>query len=66
MAGIRQAKAICARCPLQDACLAYALQGQETYGIWGGHTERERRRLLRYRHDRIVGDLAYEVEAVNQ
>ena len=40
----RGAKAICNACPVQMACLEYALQNN-TAGIWGGLTERERRRL---------------------
>jgi WhiB family redox-sensing transcriptional regulator len=39
------AKRICARCPVKSPCLAYAMQGNETLGIWGGLTEVERRRL---------------------
>ncbi len=38
---------ICATCPVQEECLDYALMARERYGIWGGTTERERRRLLR-------------------
>lgn len=41
------ARALCARCPVREACLDYALYVQEPYGIWGGLTEIERRRLLR-------------------
>jgi WhiB family redox-sensing transcriptional regulator len=43
------AKAICAGCPVRDACLAYALDTREAYGIWGGMNEDERRALLRQR-----------------
>ena len=43
------AKAICAGCPVRDACLAYALDTGQEYGIWGGLTEDERRALLRHR-----------------
>lgn len=39
-----QALAYCARCPVRDACLDYALRFDEL-GIWGGTTYRERRRL---------------------
>jgi WhiB family redox-sensing transcriptional regulator len=39
------AKSICARCPVTSECLSYALQVNETLGIWGGHTEVERRHL---------------------
>jgi len=43
------AKAICAECPVREACLEYALAAREKYGVWGGLTERERRRILRHR-----------------
>lgn len=39
------AKQICAACPVRLACLQWALDNYEQYGIWGGLTERERRRL---------------------
>lgn len=41
----REAKRICRRCPIRDACLEYALVNGERFGIWGGQSERERRRL---------------------
>lgn len=44
-----EAKAICARCPVRDACLAYAMDTAEAYGIWGGLNEDERRAMLRRR-----------------
>jgi WhiB family redox-sensing transcriptional regulator len=37
------AKAICARCPVQAPCLAYALARPGLRGVWGGLSERERR-----------------------
>ena len=43
------AKAICASCPVQGACLEWALSVREKDGVWGGATERERRRILRRR-----------------
>jgi WhiB family redox-sensing transcriptional regulator len=43
------AKAICAVCPVREACLEHALGTREKHGIWGGLTERERRRVLRQR-----------------
>lgn len=42
----KQAKAICKRCPIIDACLKYALDNDERFGIWGGKSERERRQIL--------------------
>lgn len=41
------AKRVCAGCTVRDACLDYALTNGERYGIWGGMSERERRRLRR-------------------
>ncbi|MGC1512913.1 MAG: WhiB family transcriptional regulator [Acidimicrobiales bacterium] len=38
----RHAKAICASCPVQDACLQYAMEVGEAHGIWGGLNESER------------------------
>src|SRR5919197_788932 len=45
----REAKANCARCPVRDECLEYALRIREPHGIWGGLNELERRTLLRSR-----------------
>ncbi|GGY73258.1 WhiB family transcriptional regulator [Streptomyces omiyaensis] len=42
-----QAKTICTDCSVRTLCLAYALDHRIEYGIWGGTTERERRRLLK-------------------
>jgi len=39
------AKAVCARCLVRAECLAYALAEHIQHGIWGGTSERERRRL---------------------
>jgi WhiB family transcriptional regulator, redox-sensing transcriptional regulator len=44
-----QAKQVCAACPVQGACLEYALGRREKEGVWGGCTERERRRIIRQR-----------------
>jgi len=43
------AKAICTQCPVQGACLEWALANRESDGVWGGATERERRRIIRRR-----------------
>lgn len=43
------AKAICGMCPVQELCLEWALSTREKEGVWGGATERERRRIIRRR-----------------
>ncbi|WP_308493279.1 WhiB family transcriptional regulator [Microbacterium terrisoli] len=43
----RDAKRVCASCPVRDQCLEYALHNDERFGIWGGLSERERRKLKR-------------------
>ncbi len=43
----RDAKRICASCQVSAECLEYALQNDERFGIWGGLSERERRKLKR-------------------
>lgn len=44
---IAAAKALCAKCPVRAACLRFALETGQGYGIWGGLTEDERRNLRR-------------------
>ena len=46
---VEQAKAICAQCAVRQACLEHALASRERDGIWGGATEKERRRIIRQR-----------------
>ena len=41
----RDAKKICASCEVRTECLEYALANDERFGIWGGLSERERRKL---------------------
>jgi WhiB family redox-sensing transcriptional regulator len=43
----REAKRICSGCEVRAECLEYALANDERFGIWGGLSERERRRLRR-------------------
>ena len=44
-----EAKAICALCPVRLSCLEHALTMRERDGVWGGTTEKERRRIIRQR-----------------
>ena len=43
----REAKRVCRGCEVKAECLDYALENDERFGIWGGMSERERRRLKR-------------------
>ena len=45
--GIAKAKAVCATCPVADECLTWAIESNQTEGVWGGHTPKERRALRR-------------------
>jgi WhiB family redox-sensing transcriptional regulator len=45
----REAKEVCRGCVVREECLEYALAHGEKFGIWGGMSERERRRVRRMR-----------------
>jgi WhiB family redox-sensing transcriptional regulator len=47
--GVERARRVCADCPVKAECLEYALTYRIDHGVWGGCSERERRRLLRRR-----------------
>ena len=48
-ASTREAKDVCRGCVVRQDCLEYALANGEKFGIWGGMSERERRRIRRQR-----------------
>ena len=47
--GVEVARKICQDCPVKEPCLEYALINRIDHGVWGGTSERERRRILRSR-----------------
>jgi WhiB family redox-sensing transcriptional regulator len=53
--GVEIARRICADCPVKTACLEYALRHRIDHGVWGGASERERRRILRQRRLAAAG-----------
>jgi WhiB family redox-sensing transcriptional regulator len=48
-AEVQRAKAVCAGCPVRQACLDFALRTGQEFGVWGGYDEDERRVLRRPR-----------------
>lgn len=48
-AGVEKAKAICATCTHIERCADYALTNRIDHGVWGGLSEKDRRRILRQR-----------------
>ena len=48
-ASTREAKEVCRGCIVREQCLEFALRNGEKFGIWGGLSERERRRIRRQR-----------------
>lgn len=48
-ASTRKAKSICGECQVQAECLDFAIDIGEKFGIWGGMSERERRKVRRER-----------------
>jgi WhiB family redox-sensing transcriptional regulator len=55
--GVEVAKRVCATCPVAATCLEYALDNRIDHGVWGGASERQRRRLLKGR--RRTANLAH-------
>ncbi len=49
--GVDAARRICAECPVKEPCLEYALEQRIDHGVWGGCSERERRRILKRRRE---------------
>lgn len=57
-ASTREAKEVCRGCVVREDCLEFALANGEKFGIWGGMSERERRRIRRQRaleRESVVG-----------
>jgi WhiB family transcriptional regulator, redox-sensing transcriptional regulator len=49
--GVEAAQRVCKSCDVRPECLEYALVNRIEHGVWGGASERERRRILRRRRD---------------
>lgn len=45
LAEIDAAKSVCRGCPVREECLEFAFQANQEAGVWGGHSEEERRKM---------------------
>ena len=52
--GVEVAKRICETCPSKEPCLEYALAHRIYHGVWGGTSERQRRRILKKRKSGVT------------
>ena len=52
--GVQSAQRVCEECPVRLPCLEYALDNRVDHGVWGGTSERERRRILRRRRISVL------------
>lgn len=55
--GVDLARKVCAECAVRMECLEYALEHRIDHGVWGGCSERERRRILRRRRGASVSGI---------
>lgn len=59
--GVDAARKICAECKVVEPCLEYALENRIDHGVWGGCSERERRRILKRRRAAAPVDVEVEI-----
>jgi WhiB family redox-sensing transcriptional regulator len=52
--GVEVARRICEGCPVESRCLDYALRNRIDHGVWGGCSERQRRRILKARRTEAI------------
>ena len=57
--GVELAQRVCTGCPVRIECLEYALLHRIEHGVWGGASERERRRILRRRRQPAPAPTTY-------
>lgn len=52
--GVESAKRVCESCPVQSRCLEYAIENRIDHGVWGGTSERQRRRIIKSRASQVA------------
>lgn len=63
--GVDKARKICRDCPVTGRCLEYALEERIDHGVWGGCSERERRRILKTRRQEAAARHDTDVTSVS-
>lgn len=58
--GVEVAKKVCEGCPSTEPCLEYALTNRVDHGVWGGCSERQRRRILKARRLAVQSEAPIE------
>lgn len=61
---VEPAKAFCRECPVRADCLRHALVNCERYGVWGGTSERDRRRMRREMRQELGLSYNYPLRSV--
>ena len=59
--GVDVARRVCAECPVRQECLEYTIANRIDHGVWGGTSERERRRIIKARNRERSRESAVEV-----
>ena len=59
--GVERAKKLCEGCVAQTPCLDYALVNRVEHGVWGGASERQRRRILKARRQARLQETAVKI-----
>ena len=59
--GVEKAKRICNGCGFQNQCLEYALINRVEHGVWGGASERQRRRIQKARRQLALTETSFKV-----
>ena len=59
--GVERAKKLCEGCVSQNPCLEYALVNRVEHGVWGGASERQRRRILKARRQSLLQETSVQI-----
>jgi WhiB family redox-sensing transcriptional regulator len=57
-------RAVCKSCPVQVECLSWALDNSESYGVWGGYTEEERKPMRGARHRARISNAEQRIDQI--